>query len=438
MPRLLLVSYYYPPSGGSGVQRPLKMSRYLPDFGWDVTVLTVDPDYAAYPNPDPSLLADVPPAVRVVRTRAWDPYAAYARLLGKQKADLVGVGGLKAAGDAGARQRLAAWLRANVFLPDARVGWVPFALRRARQLHADRPFDAVFTTAPPMSLHLVGLAFAPATGVPWVADFRDPWTDRYDVQRLPRARAALAFDRRMERAVLRRASRVVTVSPALARSLEVRRGASVDVLPNGFDEADFAAPAPALDTGVFTLAFVGNLVEHYDLAALWAALARLKAEGALEGVRLRLVGNLAAPLRAAAEAAGLAPHLDEVPYVPHAEAVAEMRRASALLLPIPRADGAEGILTGKLFEYLAAGRPLVGIGPPEGDAAEIVASAEAGAFFGWDDADGLHAYLARLLAAHRAGTPALGAAPRAARAYSRRGQAEALSGLLHDAMDGAR
>ena len=430
--RLLLVTYYYPPSGGSGVQRPLKMSRYLPEFGWDVTVLTVDPAHAAYPDPDPSMLGDVPPGVTVERTRAWDPYAAYARLLGARKSDLVGVAGLNAADASGPKQRLAAWLRANVFLPDARVGWVPFALRRARQLHADRPFDAVVTTAPPMSLHLVGLAFARATGVPWVADFRDPWTDRYDLQKLPRSRAALALDRALERAVLRRASRVVTVSPALARSLGARRGRAVDVIPNGFDEADFSGDAPAPAPGHFTLAFVGNLSEHYDLSALWAALARLGDEdhGA---TRLRVVGNLAPALRAGLEAHGLSGILDAVPYVPHAEAVAEMRRADALLLPIPRAAGAEGILTGKLFEYLAAGRPVVGIGPVDGDAAQIVRDTHAGAFFGWDDADGLFEHLRGLLADHANGTPRAGASADAGRSYSRRGQAEALAHVLADA-----
>ena len=445
--RLLLVTYYYPPSGGSGVQRPLKMSRYLPAFGWDVTVLTVDPGYAAYPDPDPSMLADIPAEVTVERTRAWDPYSAYARLLGAKKSDLVGVAGLNpsnlsTAEASGPKQRLAAWLRANVFLPDARVGWVPFALRRARQLHADHPFDAVVTTAPPMSLHLVGLAFARATGVPWVADFRDPWTDRYDLQRLPRSRAALALDRAMERAVLRRASRVVTVSPALARSLEVRRGRAVDVIPNGFDEADFSgdAPAAAPDStpGVFTLAFVGNLSEHYDLSALWTAFARFaSADGASPGdrpsLRLRIVGNLAPMLRAGLDAHGLSGCLDAVPYVPHAAAVAEMRRADALLLPIPRAEGAEGILTGKLFEYLAAGRPIVGIGPVDGDAAQIVRDTHAGAFFDWDDADGLTDALRVLLDDHARGTPRAGASPDAARSYSRRGQANALADLLADA-----
>lgn len=428
--RLLLVTYYYPPSGGSGVQRPLKMSRYLPSLGWDVTVLTVDPAFAAYPDLDPSMLADVPPEVAVERTRSWDPYAAYARLIGAKKADLVGVGGLKAAEGEGAKQRLAAWLRANVFLPDARVGWVPFALKRARALHADRPFDAVVTTAPPMSLHLVGLAFARATGVPWVADFRDPWTDRYDLQRLPRSRAALALDRAMERAVLRRARRVVTVSPALARSLEARRGRTVDVIPNGFDEADFTGDDPTRDAAHFTLAFVGNLVEHYDLRALWMAMARLDDPA----LRLRLVGNAAPRLRAEADAFGVGDRLDLAPYVPHAGAVAEMRRADALLLPIPRADGAEGILTGKLFEYLAAGRPIVGVGSEDGDAARIVHDARAGRFFGWDDADGVGAYLRDLLGAWRTGTPAVGASPEAAAAFSRRGQAEALSRLLASAV----
>lgn len=432
MPRLLLVTYYYPPSGGSGVQRPLKMSRYLPTFGWDVTVLTVDPAYAAYPDPDPSMLADVPPGVTVERTRAWDPYAAYARLLGAKKDDLVGVGGLKAAEGNGLAPRLAAWLRANVFLPDARVGWVPFALKRARALHADRPFDAVVTTAPPMSLHLVGLAFARATGVPWIADFRDPWTDRYDLQRLPRSRAALALDRAMERAVLRRASRVVTVSPALARSLEARRGKPVDVIPNGFDAADFLGDDPPRDPSVFTLSFVGNLSEHYDLRALWAAMARLSDPA----LRLRLVGNAAPRLLAEAEAAGVSGQIETVAYVPHAEAVAAMRAADALLLPIPRADGAEGILTGKLFEYLAAGRSVVGIGPEDGDAAHIVRDARAGRFFDWDDANGLAAYLADLLAAWRSGTPDGGASPEAASAYSRRGQAHAMARLLGDAVDG--
>ena len=428
--RVLLVTYYFPPSGGSGVQRPTKMARYLPDAGVGLTVLTVDPAHAAYPDPDPTMLADVPPSVTVVRTKAWDPYAAYAALLGKPKAETVGVGFVKGGG--GRKEALARWLRANVFLPDARVGWVPYALRAARRLHAARPFDAVVTTAPPMSLHLVGLGLARATGLPWVADFRDPWTDRYDVQGLPRTAAALRLDRALERAVLRRATRVVAVSPSLARSLEARRGGRVDVIPNGFDPADFAEPAPPVDRDAFRLAFVGNFLGQQDAPGLWRALARLSADHGR--LRLRLVGNVDPAVEASLGAHGLADLVERGSYVPHAEAVAEMRRSAALLLPVNRTPGAEAIVTGKLFEYLGSGRPVLGVGPVTGDAARLVADAVAGAFFGWDDADGPEAFLRRHYAAWAAGAPLGGATPEAARPFTRPAQAAALAAVVRAAV----
>ncbi len=289
--RVLLVTYYYPPSGGSGVQRPLKMSRYLPEFGCEVTVLTVDPAQAAYPDPDPSMLADVPAAVQVVRTPSWDPYAAYARLTGKAKADAVGVGFARSEA-LGRKEQLARWLRANVFLPDARVGWVPFAIRAARRLHAAQPFDVVLTTAPPMSLHLIGLALA-AQGLPWVADFRDPWTDVYYLKELPRSALARRLDLALERRVLRRATRLVSVSASVAAGLGGKVGRPVAVIPNGFDPADFADAAPALDpAGPFTLSFVGNFLGQQNPPALWEALARIVAEPGHPEVRLRLVGHV--------------------------------------------------------------------------------------------------------------------------------------------------
>ena len=433
--RVLFVTYYFPPSGGSGVQRPLKMARYLPDAGLDVTVLTVDPAHAAYPDPDPTMLADVPPEVAVVRTKAWDPYAAYAALLGKRKAETVGVGFVKGGG--GRKEALARWLRANVFLPDARVGWVPYALRAARRLHAARPFDAVVTTAPPMSLHLVGLGFARATGVPWVADFRDPWTDRYDVQGLPRTALALRLDRALERAVLRRATRVVAVSPSLAAALEARRGGPVSLIPNGFDPADFPAPAPPVDRDAFRLAFVGNFLGQQDAPGLWRALARLRADApGPDRLRLRLVGNVDPGVAASLAAHGLADLVESVPYVPHAEAVGEMRRAAVLLLPVNRTAGAEAIVTGKLFEYLGSGRPVLGVGPVAGDAARLVAEARAGAFFDWDDAEGPEAFLRAHHAAWAAVTPLGGATAEAARPFTRPAQAAALAAMIRAAGTG--
>ncbi|MGI9174359.1 MAG: glycosyltransferase, partial [Rhodothermales bacterium] len=148
MKRVLFVTYYFPPSGGSGVQRALKFAKYLPHFGWEPTILTVRPEDAAYPDLDATLSRDVPPGLRVERTRAWDPYALYARLQGKVKSETVGVG-FVGEGTMNRTQRFARWLRANVFLPDARVGWVPFALCRGSTLLEDGSYDAILTTGPP-------------------------------------------------------------------------------------------------------------------------------------------------------------------------------------------------------------------------------------------------------------------------------------------------
>jgi glycosyltransferase involved in cell wall biosynthesis len=432
--RVLLVTYYYPPSGGSGVQRPLKMSRYLPEFGCDVTVLTVDPAQAAYPDPDPSMLADVPAPVRVVRTPSWDPYAAYARLTGRARGEAVGVGFART-GEVGRKERLARWLRANVFLPDARVGWVPFAVRAARRLHAAQPFDVVLTTAPPMSLHLVGLALHRA-GLPWVADFRDPWTDVYYLRDLPRTTLARRLDVALERRVLRRATRLVSVSPSVARLLGAKVGREVAVIPNGFDEADFATPpAPRDPRGPFVIGFVGNFLGQQNPEVLWQTLARLHAEAGGPDVRLRFVGNVDPLVEQALHRHRLADLVERRPYVPHAEAVAEMTRAGLLLLPINRTPGAEGIVTGKLFEYVAAGRPVLGIGPAGGDAAALLAQTGAGMLFDWDDAAGIEAFLRRHLAAWTAGQPLGGARPEGAVTLSRRHQAGQMADVLRAAVE---
>lgn len=434
MKRLLLISYYFPPSGGPGVQRVLKMARYLPACGWEPVVLTVRPEDASYPDPDPAMLDEVPSSVRVERTRAWDPYALYARLLGKKKKETVGVGFIHA-GEAGWKERLAKWVRANLFLPDARVGWVPFALRRARRLMDEAPFDLVLTSGPPPSTHLVGRALARRYGVPWVADFRDPWTDISYYAELPLSGRARRFDAALERSVLDRADAVVTVSPSLKALLGGKTETPVTVVYNGFDEADFDGAAPAPAAG-FVVAHTGNLTAQQNPEALWRALARLRAAGAIPALRLRFVGHVDPTVLAGAAAHGVDDLVERVPYVPHADAVGHMRGATMLLLAINRVPGAALIVTGKLFEYLAAGRPVLGVGPVPGDAAALLDETGAGVMFDWEDADGVAAYVQACYAAWEAGTPVGGANPDRAAAYSRRAAAAQLAALLDGVVAG--
>lgn len=437
-PRVLVVTYYFPPSGGSGVQRMLKAVRYFRDAGVEPVVLTVEA--GAYATLDPALAADVPDGVRVVRTAALDPFGLYGRLTGRSRKDAVAVGSATdtVTGDTGAVAKLALWARANVFLPDARVGWAPFARRAARQILREarregRPFGGVITSGPPHSVHLVGLA-AQREGVRWTADFRDPWTGITFYDELPMTRAARRFDGWLERRVLRRADAVVTVSPSWARHLGAQGGlapGTVRVVHNGFDTADFegvAATPPATDGGAFVLAYVGSLYGPRNPHALWGAMRQLRADGRADGVRVRLVGLVVPEVLESARAAGV--DVEHVPYVPHAEAVAEMARATALLLSIDPTRLEDGILTGKLYEYLASGRPVVGLGPPDGDAGALLRETGGGVMVPRDDADALGRELGRLIDAWRAGVPVGGAAPEAVAPYSRRAQTLRLADVV--------
>ena len=279
--RLLLVTYYFPPSGGAGVQRTLKYTKYLREHGVEPVVLTVEA--GAYPSLDPTLAADVPEGVEVIRTRALDPFGLYGAITGTSRKEAVAVGSVADTGSLG--KKLGLWARANVFLPDARVGWVPFALRAARARIARGDVDAVLTSGPPHSAHLVGLGLRRqrrALGLPWIADFRDPWTGITFYDELPMTPLARAFDARLERRVLRSADRVITVSPTWARDLEEQGGlasGAVEVIQNGFDPADFADVDETVREDAFEVAHVGSLYGPRNPEALWAAISALRARG---------------------------------------------------------------------------------------------------------------------------------------------------------------
>jgi len=426
--RVLLVTYYFPPSGGPGVQRGLKFARYLPAFGWQPTILTVRPENAAYSDLDPTLEAEVPAMLPVERTKAWDPYAFYARLTGRKKDEAVGVAFVGEEGTR-ARERLARWVRANVFLPDARVGWVPFARRRAEKLVKTGAFDAVLTTGPPHSTHLIGRALARRHSLPWIADFRDPWTDISYYHELPFTPAARRRDAALERSVLEEADRVVAVSPSLKALLARKTETAVEVISNGFDEADFVAVHPHESEG-FVLAHTGTLSASQNPDALWRALRRLRDAGTIPALRIRLVGHVDGQVLRDLARHELEDLLEKIPYVPHDEAIRYMCGASLLLLSINRVPDASLIVTGKLFEYLASGRPVVGVGPDCGDAAAILQETGAGHLFEYDDAAGIMAYVKQHYEAWAAGTPLAGAAPGAADAYNRKHQAGVLAGVL--------
>ncbi len=417
------------------MQRVLKTVRYLREAGFEPVVLTVAD--GAFPSQDATLAADIPDGVEVIRTRAPDPLRWYGRLTGRAQGD-VPTGAIDTQG---ALSRLAVWIRANVFLPDARVGWVPFAvaagrkrLNRSAQL-AD-PFAAVVTSGPPHSVHLVGQRLQ-RTGVPWVADFRDPWTAINFYHDLPMSRPARALDRRLERRVLRQADAVTTVSPAWARLLERQGGlapGAVTVVHNGVDPADLdpadlgAAEGQAVRADAFVLAHIGSLYATRNPSAVWAAIRSLRARGELARLAVRLVGKTDAAVRQAAESTGVP--VEAMPYVTHADAVREQSRAALLLLSIEPFSADDGMITGKLYEYLASGRPVLGVGPARGDAAALLAETSGGTMLDRDDVAGVEATLREHYAAWERGQPRPGAPWSAVAPYTRQAQTARLADVI--------
>ena len=431
--RLLFVTYYFPPSGGPGVQRSLKFTKYLPQFGWQPTILTVEPEHASYSELDPDLGEEVPLSVNVERTYAWDPYALYARVLQKQKQDVVSVGFLGEA-KMNLRQRTARWVRANIFLPDARVGWVPFAVKRGNELLRRERFDAVMTTGPPHSTHLIGAALARRHRIPWLTDFRDPWTEIDYYADLPMTAPARAIDSLMERLVLRRATAGTVISDVMRHQLQRAVPLPIDVIENGFDPTDFDVPSrdDAFEEpgGRFTLAHVGSLNGARNPHALWKAVAALNPHDTMPKFRMVLIGNVEPAVLSDAERFGIGDRIDLMPYLPHSDAVRRMQNSTMLLLSINRVRGAEGIVTGKLYEYVASGRPVIGIGPVTGDAARILDDSGAGRMFDFDDVAALGAHLRKSYDEWAGGSLMAGATEAAAMRYSRREQARKLARLL--------
>ena len=434
LPRVLVVTYYFPPAGGPGVQRTLKTVKYLREHGFEPVVLTVE-DGAA-PSRDETLVEDLPDGLEVVRTRAPDPLSLYGRVTGK--AD-VPTGAVESQG---LLPRLAVWVRANVFLPDARVGWVPFAVRAGTTLLRDghleaRPFAAVVTSGPPHSVHLAGLRLQ-RTGTPWIADFRDPWTAINFYDDLPMTPAARALDRRFERRVLRAADAVTTVSPTWARLLERTAGlvaGSVEVVHNGVDLEDVPDERGPVRRDAFALSHVGSLYATRDPAVVWQALRRLHEAGEIDRLVVRLVGKTDAGVLEAARASGVP--VEAVPYVTHAEAVREQARAGLLLLTIEPFAAEDGMITGKLYEYLAIGRPVLGVGPVGGDAAALLAETGGGAMHARDDLEGVTDAIRRHYRAWAAGC-ALEGAPRSAVApYTRRAQTGRLAEIVRSVQRGS-
>ena len=400
MKRVLVIAYYWPPSGGSGVQRWVKFVKYLPAQGWEPVVFA--PEKADYPSLDPSLGDEVPASVEVLRGRIWEPYAAYRKLLGGKNASTQVTE--ISSGKKTWKQKLSLWIRANLFVPDPRIGWVKPSIKTLQKYLKEHPVDAIITTGPPHSVHLIGLALKDKLDIPWIPDFRDPWSRMYYLKYLPMTSATREAIRGMEQEVLDRCSTVLACTPLMQEEFQAQTKTPVACITNGFDQEDFAGPAPEGD-GHFNITHTGLFAADGNPLQLWKVLGKLvvAAPGFREELRIRLVGKVDKEVQEAISAAGLEANVVTLGPLDHASAVREQRSASILLLPLRNDPQYNPILPGKLFEYLAARRPILGIGQEDGAMARVIFSTRAGITADWENSAPMQAFLVNAWKQHCSG-----------------------------------
>lgn len=396
MKKVLIITYYWPPAGGPGVQRWLKMTKYLPQFGFEPIVLTVSPERATYPLRDETLANEVPHDLRVYGTNTSELFSLYKKTSGRKEVPFSGFA--NESDKPGPRQRISKWVRGNFFVPDPRKGWNRHAIKKAIQLIEEEEIELVVTTSPPHSSQLIGLALKKKfSALKWVADLRDPWTDIYYYDQFYPTKVAKAYDRYLERKALTEADGVSVVSASMKRLLAAKVPGQEDkfmVIPNGFDAPDFTkAKAPqSKPTGeAFTIAYTGTITQQYGIEVFLEVLSNLSKQYKL---KLVFVGKRDELLEKKLK--GLS-FVELRESVPHQESVAFIQEVDALLLAIPDIRDNAGIITGKIFEYMAAKRPIIGIGPLEGDAAKLLKETDSGVLFNYSDSQGLTNYLEALL-----------------------------------------
>lgn len=386
MKKVLIITYYWPPSGGAGVQRWLKFAKYLPEFGWQPVILTVDPRYASYPQRDESLAKEIGPDCLVYTTKSFELYNLYKLISGKKE---VPYGGFANESKESFLQKVSKFLRGNFLLPDPRKGWNKYALKKAEELIREFNIETVVTTSPPHSTQLIGLSLKKRLNIRWIADLRDPWTDIYYYHQFKHTALARWVDKNYERQVIEKSDVIVSVSDDVKRIFAEKSRLPIAektvVIPNGYDEEDFKLKdIPVEDRKIIT--YTGTISEAYDVDKLLDALVRLD-EKLKAQLQIRFVGKIPITVEQRFRDTGL--DIELVGYVDHHKSIEYLLRSDLLLLVIPKVANNKGILTGKFFEYMASQKPILAIGPVDGDLAKIILDTNCGRIFDYSDSEGM-------------------------------------------------
>jgi glycosyltransferase involved in cell wall biosynthesis len=384
--KVLFITYYWPPAGGIGVLRCLKIAKYIRDFGWEPVIYTAKD--AQYSVMDESNFKHVHPDTTVLKHPIIEPFNFYKMITGRKKdAPLLNV--LNAnEGKTGLMHDFSVWVRSNFFIPDARSLWINPSVKFLLKYLKENPVDAIFTDGPPHTNTMIANIIKEKTGIPWLADFQDPWTQVDYYQLLKLTGWADRKHRAMEQRVFRNADKITIVSPSWKRDLESIGAKNVGVIPWGYDEEDFDDTSVGLDNK-FLISHLGLLGSDRNPDLFFRAIGELCAEeaGFKDAIEVRLIGSVDFSVKEAAGKFNVLEYVKFESQISRKESLQLMRRSQLLLLLLNKADNAQGRIPGKLFEYMRAGRPILCFGPAGCDVENILKETNAGINIQYDNYD---------------------------------------------------
>ena len=381
---VLILTYYWPPSGGAGVQRWLKFVKYLPKHNWNPVIFTVK--NGEYPVLDEGLNNDVPKGIEVIKSPIWEPYGFYKKLTGRKKNDKINSGFLSEKKKSVFFEKLSVWIRGNFFIPDARKYWIKPSIKLLKTYIQENNVDVIISSGPPHSTHLIAKDLASTYKIPWIADFRDPWTNIDFYNDLLLTKWADSKHKKLEKSVLENANVTLTIGETLASELRELGAKKVEVVENGYDLNDIKQDTISLDDK-FTIAHIGSFTPSRNITSFWMAISELIKEDEYfsNSFELKLIGKVDFSVFESLEKHELNSYVNHIPYLAHDLVIKEQMKSHVLLLMINQTPNAKGIVTGKVFEYMASGRPTLIIGPTDGDVSKIVIKCNAGITCAYDD-----------------------------------------------------
>ncbi len=401
MEKVLIITYYWPPAGGPGVQRWLKFVTYLRNF--DIEPIVYIPENPIYPMLDRSFEAEIPPGITILKKPIFEPYQL-AGIFAKNQTKTISKGIIAAEKNQSLLQKSLLFIRGNLFIPDARKFWIKPSVKFLKDYLEEEGIKKMVTTGPPHSLHLIGLKLKQEINLKWIADFRDPWTQIGYHKKLKLTKTSKQKHENLEREVLNSADQIITTSFTTKAEFSEKTSKPISVITNGFDGIENSVESFELDQK-FSISHIGSLLSERNPTNLWKAIAELvkKNSAFAEDLELKLVGTVSEEVIASIKSVGLGEKLQLPGYVSHTQAIALQQKSRLLLLIEIDSEETRGIIPGKLFEYLSAKRPILAIGPEKWDVQQILEETGSGEYFQYSEKDRLKSLISAHYEAYKNG-----------------------------------